>query len=236
MALALAMAMVMAMAMAMALAVALAMAVAMAMAMAMALALAMVMAMAVAMAMAGAMAMAMAMALAVAMAMALAEIDMTDNITVSRELLRQVLDAACSPYCAQDLGKLVPTLRAALEQTAPMQEPETDVRKIMLAVVPGFDGMGAEVYAKSTKDVEDKLSALGSELEEWQLGIRRLPAPVQEQQPAHLPGCVTAAFSPGPQNAGAFFIPTQGERLAVRRAQRVRTSAELGAIERIEEN
>lgn len=62
----------------------------------------------------------------------------------------------------------------------PVQEPETDVRKIMLAVVPGFDGMGAEVYAKSTKDVEDKLSALGSELEEWQLGIRRLPAPVQE--------------------------------------------------------
>lgn len=29
---------------------------------------------------------------------------------------------------------------------------------------------------------------------------------------------------------------TEDERLAVRRAQRVRTSAELGAIERIEEN
>ncbi len=48
---------------------------------------------------------------------------MTDNITVSRELLRQVLNAACSPYCAQDLGQLMPAIKAAIEQTAPVQEP-----------------------------------------------------------------------------------------------------------------
>ena len=48
---------------------------------------------------------------------------MTDNITVSRELLRQVLNAACSPYCAQDLGQLMPAIKAAIEQ-AQVQEPQ----------------------------------------------------------------------------------------------------------------
>ena len=46
------------------------------------------------------------------------------QVLVSEELLRQVLNAACSPYCAQDLGQLMPAIRAALEQTAPVQEPE----------------------------------------------------------------------------------------------------------------
>ncbi len=48
------------------------------------------------------------------------------KVTVSRELLWQVLDAACSPYCAQDLGKLVPAIKAALDAPAErtVQEPE----------------------------------------------------------------------------------------------------------------
>ena len=45
------------------------------------------------------------------------------QVLVSEELLRQVLNAACSPYCAQDLGQLMPAIRAALEQPAPVQEP-----------------------------------------------------------------------------------------------------------------
>lgn len=50
---------------------------------------------------------------------------------------------------------------------------ELDVRTILLGVVPGWDGMGEEVFAKSVADVEKKLSAMGEELEDWQLGIRR---------------------------------------------------------------
>lgn len=39
------------------------------------------------------------------------------------------------------------------------------VENIMLDIVPGFDGMGEEVYAKSVADVESKLSAMGDSLE-----------------------------------------------------------------------
>ena len=49
------------------------------------------------------------------------------KVTVSRELLRQVLNAACSPYCAQDLGQLMPAIKAALEQPAPVQEPAAEI-------------------------------------------------------------------------------------------------------------
>lgn len=52
---------------------------------------------------------------------------------------------------------------------------EQDVRKILLRVEPGFNGQGVEVYAKSVSEVVDVLSGMSSELEEWQLGIRRLP-------------------------------------------------------------
>lgn len=50
---------------------------------------------------------------------------------------------------------------------------ELDVRTILLDVVPGWDGMGEEVFAKTVADVEKKLGAMGEELEDWQLGIRR---------------------------------------------------------------
>lgn len=50
---------------------------------------------------------------------------------------------------------------------------ELDVRTILLDVVPGEDGMGEEVFAKTVADVEKKLGAMGEELEDWQLGIRR---------------------------------------------------------------
>jgi hypothetical protein len=45
---------------------------------------------------------------------------------------------------------------------------DLDVRKILLAVVPG-DGNGHEVYAKSVKDVEDKLAELSCRLEDFEL-------------------------------------------------------------------
>ena len=53
------------------------------------------------------------------------------------------------------------------------------VANIMLEVVPG-DGSGLEVYAKSVAEVEQKLSDMGGELEDWQLGIKRHPEQLPE--------------------------------------------------------
>lgn len=58
--------------------------------------------------------------------------------------------------------------------------PELDVRKIMLAVEPGPDGTGKEVYARSVEDVRTHLAQMSQELEEWRLGVRRLPATQQK--------------------------------------------------------
>lgn len=44
--------------------------------------------------------------------------------------------------------------------------PELDVRRIMLDVVPGEDGMGQEVYAKSIYDVVCRLADMGQRIEE----------------------------------------------------------------------
>lgn len=38
------------------------------------------------------------------------------KVLVDREVLEQIVDAAFSPYCSQNLGTLVPALRAALEK------------------------------------------------------------------------------------------------------------------------
>ena len=43
------------------------------------------------------------------------------QVLVSEKLLQHILNAACSPYCVQYLGQLMPEIRAALEQ-APVQE------------------------------------------------------------------------------------------------------------------
>lgn len=43
--------------------------------------------------------------------------------------------------------------------------PDCDVRKILLDVVPGEDGMGHEVYAKCVDDVVNVLTEMGEKLE-----------------------------------------------------------------------
>lgn len=45
------------------------------------------------------------------------------------------------------------------------------VTSVFLDVVPGYDGMDHEVYATSVEDVVEKLSDMGSRLEDYQLGI-----------------------------------------------------------------
>jgi hypothetical protein len=70
--------------------------------------------------------------------------------------------------------------RIGSQPTAPAVPAELDVRKIMLDVVPGWDGCGEEVYAKSVDDVVRLLSKMGERLEsaEGQLANCRAPAAV----------------------------------------------------------
>ncbi|MGH8466506.1 MAG: hypothetical protein ACRER5_20405, partial [Pseudomonas sp.] len=76
-------------------------------------------------------------------------------------------------------------LRALLSKLHAPVADERDITSILLKIVPGVDGMGHEIYAKSVKDVEEHMGAMGLELEEWELGIRRLPAsvPVADERP-----------------------------------------------------
>ena len=48
---------------------------------------------------------------------------------------------------------------------ASMAQPDS-VTSVMLDVVPGPDGMGAETYAKSVNDVRRKLTEMGQRIEE----------------------------------------------------------------------
>lgn len=68
----------------------------------------------------------------------------------------------------------VNVLRRALT-SAPVAR-EQSVTSILLEVVPGDDAMRHEVYATSVEDVKRHINVLAEELEEWELGIRRLPA------------------------------------------------------------
>lgn len=44
--------------------------------------------------------------------------------------------------------------------------PELDVRKVMVNIIPGPDGEGVEIYAKSVAEVEELLGSLGEQLDE----------------------------------------------------------------------
>jgi hypothetical protein len=60
------------------------------------------------------------------------------------------------------------------------------VTKIMLAVVPGEDGIGEEVYATSIEDVENELSKMGLKLEDCEsqtLALRRKVAAAPQAAP-----------------------------------------------------
>lgn len=79
---------------------------------------------------------------------------------------------------------LMADLRAALAQPpAPTAQPDPsiDVRTILLDIVPGDDGMGLEIYAKSVADVERKFSEMGDRIEE--LESKRAAQPVQQPEP-----------------------------------------------------
>lgn len=55
-----------------------------------------------------------------------------------------------------------------------------DVTSILLSIVPGPDGLGLEVYAKSVEDVVDKLAEMGSRIEELESEVSNLQAGIRE--------------------------------------------------------
>ena len=55
---------------------------------------------------------------------------------------------------------------------------ERDVTRIMLRVVPGLDGMGHEVYAKSVDDVVELLNSLWDRIDGLELAAAREPTPI----------------------------------------------------------
>lgn len=81
-----------------------------------------------------------------------------------------VQDAIAATPAGQDLEKLK----------------SLSVTNILLDVVPGYDGMGHEVYATSVQDVVEKLSDLGSRLEDYQLGITAAPQAQADAREAQL--------------------------------------------------
>lgn len=85
-------------------------------------------------------------------------------------------DSVADSYEVADYKKLRTAWLAAEKQFSQVQQPQadTDVRSILLDVVPG-DGSGLEIYAKSVDDVVERLCSLDGQLEDWQLGIKRLP-------------------------------------------------------------
>jgi hypothetical protein len=92
--------------------------------------------------------------------------------------------------------------------------PELDVRNIMLRVVPGLDGMGEEVFARSVDDVVRELSLLGSQLEDYELGIRKSPATptaTASQEPSGEAVSAADAFELGFQFANALRSPMSRE-------------------------
>ncbi|MCW3543483.1 hypothetical protein [Burkholderia cenocepacia] len=94
---------------------------------------------------------------------------------------------AASRRAAAALKRFEPVANALLaespaEQPAAAPIPEDcDVRNILLAVVPGKDGEGQEVYARNVADVERLLSEMGEKLDAVDAAKQPAPSPADER-------------------------------------------------------
>ena len=67
------------------------------------------------------------------------------------------------------------------DDNASVAQPDS-VTSIMLDVVPGPDGMGAEIYAKSVNDVMRKLTEMGQRIEELESRTAAARVPLTDEQ------------------------------------------------------
>lgn len=125
------------------------------------------------------------------------------QVLVSEELLRQVLNAACSPYCAQDLGQLMPAIIAAIEQTAPQtQEKSNDHKLVPLRPPESILAVVRKAYGNATAyDVGHV----------WHEIYTRLPDAAPVQMPEKL--------NPLTQLQGAYVMGLRDSNSALQAAQ-----------------
>jgi len=84
---------------------------------------------------------------------------------------------------AAELRRLDSIVRERDELKAKVEALEKlSVTKVMIDVVPGSDGMGHEVYAKSVDELCEHMGKIYEELGDWQLGIRRHSSDTHQAQ------------------------------------------------------
>lgn len=90
------------------------------------------------------------------------------------EVVRQyITGAALVDYVGA--GPVLNALHAYEKEDAeyPFVPADCDVRRVMVDVVPGPEGDGVEIYAKSVKEVEEKMGKLGEQLEDAKIALSR---------------------------------------------------------------
>lgn len=84
---------------------------------------------------------------------------------------------------------------------------DCDVRKILLEVVPGFDGNGQEIYAKNIGEVESLLSDISLRLDDAENALRNRAVPaVPEVTPALATLAWERAFAEGDDSGVDFSL------------------------------
>jgi hypothetical protein len=109
------------------------------------------------------------------------------------------------------------------------------VTSILLRVAVG-NGDGEEIYAKSVAEVENELTKLGSELEDWQLGIKLHPVIAEKDRKlAQIQGGIVAAINELPIVAKKSAIHAELMRgIGVMLKAMLTSTAELESIKAAE--
>jgi len=97
------------------------------------------------------------------------ELAISGRPDIRNHALTGVLDAVCERH--------IRALQEAWRRLAAPVAPATDVRRILLDVVPGYDGEGLEVYATSVNDVEALLTKQAERIEELESKLAAHVAP-----------------------------------------------------------
>ena len=87
--------------------------------------------------------------------------------------------------------------------------PDCDVRKLVINVIPGEDGMGKEVYAKSIGDVQNLLTSLDEQIESLLSRLTEFQDDEEAMPPESLMGDVQASIKKWLDNGGVN-IPCEG--------------------------
>jgi len=92
-----------------------------------------------------------------------------DKILVDKSVLEKALEALEYENSWHEHHKVKPyvsTIDAITALRAALAQPLDAVTSIMLDVVPGADGEGVEIFAKTSADVVRKLTEMGQRIEE----------------------------------------------------------------------